>query len=277
MFKRIYIELSNYCNLNCVFCTPSTKNNRMLTLDEFKRILAEVSLYTKEVCLHILGEPTIHPNFLEIVKLINEKGLKVMLSTNGITIPKLENALYDVKIDTWNISLHSTYQLKDSEKNEYFRTILPFINNYQKKYISTFHLRLWADTNKEIKANNQIIKHILFNYYAYKGEVTSRIRLKDRIILAYEEEFLWPSLKTNEYSDGYCLGGKSHIGILANGEVVLCCLDAKGLTSFGNILKTPLKDILVSEKFQKTIKAFKDNKCHLELCKHCTYKKRGMR
>ena len=29
-FKRIYLELSNYCNLDCLFCTPSNKNTRMI-------------------------------------------------------------------------------------------------------------------------------------------------------------------------------------------------------------------------------------------------------
>ncbi len=275
MFKRIYVELSNYCNLNCIFCTPDTKNNRMLTYEEFAHVLEEIKPYTNEICLHILGEPLIHPHFFEIVKLINKNEMKVMLSTNGLQIIKLKDMLNEIRIDTWNISLHATYQLSNESRSIFFKELLPFIDEYQSKYNATFHLRLWADSNEIIFKNNVEIKNLLFRHYEYYGEIKPRIRFRERIILAYEEEFTWPSLKTEEYSHGYCLGTKTHIGILANGEVVACCLDAKGYTSFGNIFQKSLTEILNSDVFLKTNQAFKDNKCYLELCKHCTYKRRG--
>ena len=98
----------------------------------------------------------------------------------------------------------------------------------------------------------------MFTYYDYKGEDLKRIRLKERIILSYEEEFIWPSLKLDYNHEGYCLGGKTHIAILADGRVVMCCLE----------------EIIEDTPYQTARKYFSDNKCYFELCKHCSYKDR---
>ncbi len=271
MFKRIYIELSNYCNLNCIFCTPSEKNSRMLSLKDYQDILTQVKGKTNEVCLHVLGEPLIHPDFKKIVKYTNDNNVDIMLSTNIRLIPKLKTELLDLEIKTWNLSLHSTYDMPNQE--EFILELLNFINEYQEKYIATFHLRLWADSNQKIKKSNDKIRDILFKFYNYNNQITPRIRLKERVILSYEEEFKWPSLNGNK-THGYCLGGKSHVAILANGDVVMCCLDSKGYTKFGNILIDKFDDIINSSDYLNAIAEFRNNRCYYELCQYCTYKNR---
>ena len=114
----------------------------------------------------------------------------------------------------------------------------------------------------------------MFNYFDYKGEVLISIRLKESIILSYEEEFIWPSLKLDYNHEGYCLGGKTHIAILADGRVVMCCLDANGDTLIGNIKEKSLQEIIEDTPYQTARKYFSDNKCYFELCKHCSYKDR---
>ncbi len=270
-FKRIYLELSNYCNLNCVFCTPANKNSRMIDLSLAKKAIDESSLYTNELCLHVLGEPLIYPNFFEVVEYANDKNLNIMLSTNTRLIKKYESELLNVKIKTFNFSLHSLYSMSDYK--EYILYLLDFINKYQDIYKdSVFHLRLWADSNKEIKETNEKIKEILFKFYNYTGDFKSRIRLKERVILSYEEEFTWPSLESDYNTEGYCLGGKSHIGILSDGNVVMCCLDTKADTNLGNIKKSSLTNILNDRKYKLAREHFNNNKCYFNLCKHCSYK-----
>lgn len=271
-FKRIYLELSNYCNLDCVFCTPSNKNTRMMDLDLAKKGIDEASILTNELCFHVLGEPLIYPQFFKLVDYLNTKGLNLMLSTNTRLIDKNKNELLTRKIKTWNLSLHSTYLMKNQE--EYILNLLKFIDLYQSKYEAVFHLRLWAESNQMIKESNDRIKNILFNYYHYNGELKTRIRLKERVVLSYEEEFTWPSLKNDYNHDGYCLGGKTHIAILADGRVVMCCLDANGDTTIGNIKEKSLTEILNDSPYLSARKLFNDNKCYFELCKHCSYKDR---
>ena len=48
----------------------------------------------------------------------------------------------------------------------------------------------------------------------------------------------------------------------------------KSLSNLENIYNSPLNDILKSEKYLKTIEYFKNNKCYLDVCKHCSFKNR---
>lgn len=53
-----------------------------MDLEVFKRGLAEVSP-SREVVFVGLGEPLLHPNFLEMVRMVRERGLGVNFATNG--------------------------------------------------------------------------------------------------------------------------------------------------------------------------------------------------
>ena len=68
-FKRIYIEISNICNLQCSFCPVVERDKKVMPSSDFKSILNEVSPYTEEVCLHLMGEPLAHPEFENITEI----------------------------------------------------------------------------------------------------------------------------------------------------------------------------------------------------------------
>ena len=59
-FKRIYIEITNICNLQCPFCPPHNRENKYMTFEEFKTILDKIKPYTKHIYLHVKGEPLLH-------------------------------------------------------------------------------------------------------------------------------------------------------------------------------------------------------------------------
>lgn len=46
-FKKIYIEITNNCNLNCSFCVHNQRKNKYMTLEEFKIILSKLKGHTK--------------------------------------------------------------------------------------------------------------------------------------------------------------------------------------------------------------------------------------
>ena len=85
-FKQIYIEITNICNLNCSFCPKNNRPKRFMTVDEFNTIIDEISPLTNTVCLHLMGEPLLHPNIKEIFEICNQKKLNVHLTTNGTLV-----------------------------------------------------------------------------------------------------------------------------------------------------------------------------------------------
>lgn len=92
------------------------------------------------------------------------------------------------------------------------------------------------------------------------------------MLLHFDSYFEWPSLNSTHESDGTCYGLKSHIGILANGTVVPCCLDGEGVIDLGNLNETTLESILTSKRAKDMIEGFREFKAVEELCKKCSYK-----
>ena len=45
-FQKIYIEIINRCNRCCRFCPTSDRPSRMMSVDEFAKIAAQVTLFT---------------------------------------------------------------------------------------------------------------------------------------------------------------------------------------------------------------------------------------
>jgi len=100
------------------------------------------------------------------------------------------------------------------------------------------------------------------------------IKIKDNIYLDKDNEFTWPQSENENKNDyGSCLGTRSHIAILANGDVIPCCLDSKGILKLGNIFESSLEEILEGELFKKINNGFKNNKLVCNLCKNCNFRK----
>ena len=72
----------------------------------------------------------------------------------------------------------------------------------------------------------------------------------------------------------FCKGLDTHIGILADGTVIPCCLDSSGIINLGNIYEENLSDILEKEKTKQIISGFKNNKLVEELCQKCDFRKK---
>lgn len=262
-FSRIYIEILNYCNLNCPFCVKNKKPKKMITLLEFNHILDEIKPFTDYIYLHVQGEPLLHPNINEFITLARKKDFYVNITTNGTLL----TSSFDIsKVRQLNISLQAIRE----NQNEYYDNIVNLIKNNKDTYIS---LRLWGNFNDE-KITDTI------NYFAKALDVTPTmlnkyIKLCDHVFFSFEKEFDWPSMNLPYLSDkGKCQGTISHVAILASGDVVPCCLDKDGIISFGNIYENHFSDIISSDRFMNMNEGFKNRKLTEELCKRCTYKER---
>ena len=71
-----------------------------------------------------------------------------------------------------------------------------------------------------------------------------------------------------------CRGTRDHIGILVDGTVVPCCLDANGIIDLGNIFKESLDDILNKQITKEIISGFQNNKAVHPLCNKCDFRER---
>lgn len=272
-YKKVYIEITNCCNLNCSFCSPVKREKRFMTKEEFEKILIEVSKVTKTIYLHVKGEPLLHPQIIDFLKLAEKYNLKVNLTTNGILFPKIVDKLKDCKaLHKINFSLHCEQNIEDYE-----RKIFENVKKLSPETVIIY--RLWTlKGNKLDKKSTETVEN-LKKFYNLQQETVEKlkteknVKISSTIYVDKDNEFLWPKISSHN-SCGYCYALKTQIAILVDGTVVSCCLDADGIINLGNIYKESLEEIEKKERYQKLKKSFQDRKPIEKLCQSCTFKER---
>lgn len=271
-FKKIYLEITNNCNLNCDFCIKNKRAKKFMTEDEFDNILNKLNSHTKYLYFHVLGEPLLHPKINNFINKASER-YNVNITTNGYLIDRIKN---NTNVRQINISLHSYSDKYGIPLENYLNNIFESVDQLYKNktYIS---YRFWIDNihNEEIlklinkKYNTNITKQDLKN--------NRNVKIKENIFINTSETFIWPDLKNDYYSEqGTCYALIDHIGILVDGTVVPCCLDSKGDINLGNIFKDDMNKILSNERIMKMIQGFRNNyKCE-KLCRKCNFIKKDI-
>lgn len=272
-YKKVYIEITNNCNLNCSFCSPMKKEKRFMTLEEFDHILKEVSKVTKVIYLHVKGEPLLHPQIIDFLKLTEKYNLNVNITTNGILFPKLVEKLKGCKtLHKMNFSLHCEQNIKDYEEK-----IFESVEKLSPDTVVIY--RLWTlKSNKLDEKSNKIVEK-LEKYYELspitveKLKKEKNVKISSTIYVDKDNEFEWPTIN-NHKSCGYCHALKTQIAILVDGTVIPCCLDSDGIINLGNIYNETLEAIQSKERYKKLKKSFQDRKPSEKLCQSCTFKER---
>jgi len=260
-FKKVYIEITNNCNLNCDFCIHNKRDKKFISIDEFKLTLDKLKDYTDYLYFHILGEPLLHPNINELIN-IASNNFNINITTNGYFINRIKD---NKNIRQINISLHSYTDTYNTSLNDYLENIFSTIDNLPNTY---FSLRLWVKN----KYNNDIIDYINKRYNLDINYDVKNYKISNNIFINNFHEFIWPDLNNDYYNEvGKCYGLKDHIGILVDGTIIPCCLDSEGIINLGNIHSDNLEDVLKSKRVINMINNFENNKKCEELCKHCNF------
>lgn len=272
-YKKVYIEITNNCNLNCSFCSPMKKEKRFMTLEEFDHILKEVSKVTKVIYLHVKGEPLLHPQIIDFLKLTEKYNLNVNITTNGILFPKLVEKLKGCKtLHKMNFSLHCEQNIKDYEEK-----IFESVEKLSPDTVVIYRLWTLKGNKLDEKSNKTVEK--LEKYYELspitveKLKKEKNVKISSTIYVDKDNEFEWPTIN-NHKSYGYCHALKTQIAILVDGTVIPCCLDSDGIINLGNIYNETLEAIQSKERYKKLKKSFQDRKPSEKLCQSCTFKER---
>ena len=273
-FKKIYIEITNCCNLSCSFCSKTSKPKRTMTIEEFKNIISKIKSHTDYIYLHVKGEPLLHKDLKEFLKIAEENDLKVNLTTNGTLFSQRVDDLKNSKaLKKVNFSLHS-----ENNYPNYFENIFQSVDKLPKDI--TVIYRLWTLSNSTLDKKSTEIVEKLKDYYNLSPQIVDKlykeqnVKISSNIYVDKDNEFIWPTV-TEEKSNGYCYALKTHLGILVDGTVVPCCLDASGIINLGSIYTDTLENIMTTERYRKLKKSFQDHKPSEALCASCTYKNKN--
>lgn len=252
----------------------------------FASFLPQVARKTDLVCLHLMGEPLVHPQLARFVDICEENQVQIFLVTNGSLLREKEaELLLRPTFRQVNFSLHSFQSNFGGEKDitKYLERVFAFADRAMDVRPDLYiNFRLWnLGDPRGVEPKNQLIlsrveKHfgVTLNHYA---DVTLRKhkRIKNRLYAHFDTEFTWPSMDVDYLGDrGTCHGLSTHFGILVDGTVVPCCLDKEGVIPLGNLNESPLDEILNSERAQNMLNGFKAGRLVEPLCQRCPYIRR---
>ncbi|EJC02175.1 hypothetical protein HPHPP3_0751 [Helicobacter pylori Hp P-3] len=276
-FKKIYIELSDICGLQCSFC-PNPKNIRgVMPLELFEKVCKEAAPLTPIITLHVLGDPCKLKNLNRYLSTAKRFSLKVDLVTSGVYLCDFETLLQDA---IYQISISLDAGLDNHNKlnqHRYIQKILEFCRYKCEKNSEVFlNLRIQDST---LEKHQNLIKPFLesFECVSLEGlKSQGRVRLFKKSFLNIQKTFKWPNLNAQnplnqESKIPYCYGLIKQVAILSNGVVVPCCMDTQAHINLGDLNHMPLKDILNSQKAMAIKTHFLKGEALELLCQNCSY------
>lgn len=273
MYNKVYVEITNICNMNCSFCHGHKREPGLMSIEEFSIILEKLKEQTKYIYYHLMGEPLTHPLLPEFVKLAGESGYKSIITTNGTLLKKCGDELLNAGIHKINISLHSFENGDYENHSNYIKNIADFSKKAADKGVIVV-LRLW-NKGADFDRNDTTLSLLKENISGDWVENTRGLKMRDKIFLEWGERFQWPDkdaeIKGSKY---FCYGLKDQFGILCDGTVVPCCLDSDGVINLGNIFTDDINSILNSKRATNIVEGFKCGKASEDLCKKCGYAQR---
>lgn len=273
-FRKVYLEISNVCNLRCSFCPGTKRKPGVMDEAVFSLLLSRLQPWTDYLYFHLMGEPLCHPKLETFLRLAGEAGFRVILTTNGTLLQKQQAMLLaSPALNKVNISLHA-FEANDLAMPfaDYLDRCLAFGKAAEGQKLVSY--RLWNSGGQE-ELNQQILD-TMAQYFPQPWVQERRgIRIGQRVYLEHGDKFDWPDLSAQDGGERvFCYGLRDQLGVLCDGTVVPCCLDHEGDLALGNLLETPLEQILESPRAQAIYRGFSDGKAAEELCRKCGYARR---
>ncbi|MFC1717339.1 tungsten cofactor oxidoreductase radical SAM maturase [Candidatus Poribacteria bacterium] len=110
--RRVYIEVTSLCNLNCITCVRNVWSDEMghMDMETFHAIVRQLEDFpdVQSVTLAGFGEPLYHPEILNMARAIKDLGLELNISTNGTLLDAdVAEELVDIGLDKIVVSLDS--------------------------------------------------------------------------------------------------------------------------------------------------------------------------
>ena len=272
MPNKAFLEITNVCNLSCSFCHGTKREGRFMTTDEFTLAATRLRPFADYLYYHLLGEPLLHPQLGCFLDIAADLGFQSILTTNGTLLHEKKNTLLQARsLRKVSISLHC-YEANSLgiALEDYLLECFAFCKDLSEQG-SIAVMRLWNNGGAD-SLNEKILEKM---HRAFPGEwkqLHSGFMLKEKAFLEWGDLFEWPDMDAPDFGAKHsCYGLRDQIGVLCDGTVVPCCLDAEGDINLGNIFETDIQTILHAPRAVAIRRAFEQRNVSEPLCRRCGY------
>lgn len=247
----IEVEVTNFCNSNCIMCNNSNSQRKRGFMDISKYCgfldVLEKEMdenwfriktgYYPKIVLAGQGEPTLHPELTSIIKESKNHGFPVQLVTNGYGLQNI-TALVEAGLSELAISLHSLIpEVYKKITGISLQNVLPRIN-YALDYLDDVDIKqeIWRISAPDITDSDVVIDNELFNELKRKHpriQILGPSEPWDR-----DGKIISSCPKVNDDPNGiiWCYKLFFTYNIAWNGDVTMCCVDYnRHIVDFGNV------------------------------------------
>lgn len=278
------IEITNYCNLDCVFCARRlmTRKKGYMGEDIFKKVVDECARYNTPVRLIRWGEPFLHPRFMSFVQYVKrQKNIPLHITTNGLLLDeKKAESLVEWELD----SLIFSFQGATPQEYALMR------NNQQYALLKKNILRLIEIRGERVKPYVHVSTTVtdeteeqIAGFMHYWGKLADCVSIgKTNLtqLLLFPERQPGESMdrirqllpkETIEKTYQPCKEVYQKLSVNYDGTVSACCADFDDLLLVGDIKTDSMGNIWNKSKRLKLFRHLLDDMQHtvLTLCRAC--------
>jgi len=259
--KILQIEITDACNLHCSYCDIHENHKHPGTMP-FERVawLIRQAQYASHVCPQYWGEPTLHPDFLQILRLCVESGKTASFYTNGLLldtfdIPEVLRNTSEIRISMDNTTPDGFLNTTGSGSFERVRRNIVACWEAKKRFS--------LGTRIIIRATELVPAQPFGYFVSFWGPYCDSVELKPLRLSAPPPGIELMDRKTCDFPT-------RHIVIKRDGTVVLCCSDHNKQCPIGNVFESTVLDIFNSPRYNE----LRQQVGELPLCHNCWYRYR---
>ncbi len=294
----ISIEPTNVCNFKCIMCDHGTcedhndaKPLKNMSMEMFEKIVSDIERWVSEcdgkriklIKLYSIGEPLIHPNICEMVKIIKEANIceKIEITTNGSLLTKqIADKMVEYGLDICRISIYAVSDFENERITQSKVKIEDIYNNVKylynrrknegKPYIVAKMIDAGENNNRLFEERYREISDLT----AIDELMQNGLDNNDTFDIYYKDNR--DQIKTNTLSDRInrerkiCRYPFTHMTVRNDGTVVVCCSDWLKELTVGNVGEASLSTIWKSKRLYDFRKDMINNKgSNHRICRYC--------
>lgn len=275
-------ELTNVCNLRCIFCGQQamTRAKGFMAEDTWKSLVDQCAEYGTPIRIIRWGEPSMHPNIIDYVRYAKSKDINIHITNNGIAVSREQlQSVVDIGVD----SLIFSFQGATKEQYEIMRnnkqydklksTVLDLVALRGEKEKPFIHISssMTNETEAEIDAFVAYWVNIVDSVGVGKTNLSRLSSHQIKSFEALEKLDILRKQETIKKSYRPCSEVYQKLSVDWDGTVTCCCADYDNFLVVGNMNESSLRAIWNTSETLQQFRQLLDKNMHksLTLCSTC--------
>ena len=264
------VEVTNHCNLNCVFCgqRDMARPKGFISFEHVSKIADECRMHGAAIRFIRWGEPFLHPNFIDLCVAVKNRGIPLHITTNGTLLKdwKMEK-LVEIGLDSLIFSFQGASQSNYEEmRGPHYSRLVDTVHKMVSVRGTADKPFIHISTTVTDESEQEIVSFIN-RWNAVVDSVGVGKTNLTRVPVPQDLR----ARETIEHTYRPCTEVYQKLSVDWDGTITACCLDHDNMMALGDISTTSLAYIWNNSRTLKLYRELLGMNKHrsLALCRTC--------